>query len=707
MRTKSKAEIEKLFYRDNSKNDPSKQSVPTLKHQHQKPSLEYTEVESEEERVFNIMEHRKSDSDAHHDITDNDTPTKWNHPHNESQKSEDWKQRKPSIVDQDKRIKDLEKALKDEMFFKDELMNENIALRAYLESKQVQSSQKEGNYVKIGSEIKTRKDDSTPKKQKSSAAYELEYSLKMRIAELEDQVRELREINEEAQANLEMAVGGIQQAREIEIKSTALEAENKKLKLEMNQLENSVRLMMVKEVESIKAAYEEKLADFEKQSKSSHTLNEDEFFRAQQLLEENESLKYQLKEARDKEERSKSLKDISNQTNKILSIDKIITSLNETISTLGGSSNDMKMIPFTASDTILWMEVNSLLSTTASLSKIASTRIATLTSTVERLEKEKVHGEEERIELAKEIKYIEEQMEKGVSFQSREEHPDFKQAKLGAVSSNSNMQQDEIIKYLEKKLGIETKEKGVYREVFERVKGWLLRPEIVNMLTKYIQTSLDLVNVVSSIIEIKHEIGDSEQLGTIQASSLTGRLNENIKKEASLQETKLQLEERIETYFNGLRDQQAELETKRRQMSKLVDLETRRSRYDSQDIKEPEAREVAGHSIPVKTSNSAYQSRPMSASSSFKDQSSQAQAPANLLNNVHLAEHQAGGYSSGTSQYSQSARGMLSPKPVRDALAAGSTSQSTASPSKSTIGKRGVSWLRQAHRWAQQQLQHA
>jgi len=221
-----------------------------------------------------------------------------------------------STSNQKSRILELENHLKQEIHFKDQLIAENIALREKLQS---------DNYVKVSEQIKVTKEINLPPDVEK---------LKKKIANLEYQLKELREINEEAQSNLELAVSGIQQAKEIENKlrkseeeCKRLSTENKRLAEEINTLESNLRKAFKETLDNLRSTYEDSiskleraLADKEHQLKLAATsqlnssrqsvasvtgmqtapqgrgLRESEFFSSKDLIDENAQLKQQLQE---------------------------------------------------------------------------------------------------------------------------------------------------------------------------------------------------------------------------------------------------------------------------------------------------------------------------------------------------------------------------------------------------------------------------
>ena len=110
----------------------------------------------------------------------------------------------------EQRLVELHEVLEEERDFKDQLMAENIALRSLIDPK-IASKAANENYVRISEELKSKRDE--------SKSCEIENdNLKLKIKYLEEQVKELREINIEAQSNLQLAVVSVKEAREVDIR---------------------------------------------------------------------------------------------------------------------------------------------------------------------------------------------------------------------------------------------------------------------------------------------------------------------------------------------------------------------------------------------------------------------------------------------------------------------------------------------------------
>lgn len=154
----------------------------------------------------------------------------------------------------DSNIEDVYRQLAHEMAVSDALMTENIALRRLL-------------------------DDCG--KGMTSESLSNQHSNGQRCKDLEKQITELRDINREAQENLEDALDSIKQAKGLENECRKLKTENEQQKKELEQKIEGMRRDFVTTLNSERAKW-----NVAKQSSE-----EESFFKTKDLIDEVESLK--------------------------------------------------------------------------------------------------------------------------------------------------------------------------------------------------------------------------------------------------------------------------------------------------------------------------------------------------------------------------------------------------------------------------------
>lgn len=222
----------------------------------------------------------------------------------------------------------LEHALQDEIMLREGILVENMALKEHLNQlgftpKQVRDVQ----YVKVGEEI--RGPSSSPDRElmnRLKRESREKEALADRVVELEEQLNEMRLINEECQENLDFAVKSVKEAQAIKEEFNSLVQENKSLKEKLarqmgaNNSEKNASVTALDEqtlrnnfkeaINELKAEYEEIIANLteknerlEKQGMANTSLvsdrsqvfkNESEFFKSQELMANNAQLQLQV-----------------------------------------------------------------------------------------------------------------------------------------------------------------------------------------------------------------------------------------------------------------------------------------------------------------------------------------------------------------------------------------------------------------------------
>lgn len=161
--------------------------------------------------------------------------------------------------------KQFQKALAYEMMISDSLMTENIALRHLLDDSDMLDK------GKLGELVMARRTDCRVCSEE--------------IPSLENQIRELRDINVEAQQNLEMALESIRACKEVEEKCRLLESEKISLERDFEAKIESMRNDFITTLDQCNTKWKQE------QVNGKGALDEDNFFKAKELMDELEAIK--------------------------------------------------------------------------------------------------------------------------------------------------------------------------------------------------------------------------------------------------------------------------------------------------------------------------------------------------------------------------------------------------------------------------------
>ena len=249
----------------------------------------------------------------------------------------------------EERVMELESIIREEEIFKDQLIAENIALRSLIDPK-VASKAASQAYVRMEEEKGGKSEE------REKGLVRDNEDMRGKIRGLQEQVRELRQINIEAQSNLQLAVVSVREAKEVDLL-------NKKLVLEINELK-------------------ERLSSMDTFSRES------DFFESKDVMDENERLRKELGDKKDG-------RDVMMYV--IKSISKCIEKItNKPVITAPG-------LGATSSSSLLSLELSSILSTLQHESQLLSQRNVSLQSRNSSLLNDISYYEKQNKQLSEEI----------------------------------------------------------------------------------------------------------------------------------------------------------------------------------------------------------------------------------------------------------------------------------------------------------------
>lgn len=414
--------------------------------------------------------------------------------------------------------------LAEERFMKDELLAENIGLRAYIQH--------------------------------------LESDDRREVDVLKAQVKELREINEECRGSLAVAVEGLKQAKE-------LETAHKGLLEEKGRLEGELRKEFLAEIERIQTAHQEEI-----QTLQAKIPSEEEFFSMQQLMEENSILKEKLSEMSAHSHKHTLLQQTADHSNSASALGKIrfdqqpsargreeeslsqnkfattlqklrkqIADLLRAIdgkSALEGQQTSPGLAITTVAD-ILEFECDSMLEEAKQGLQLMRSLSKTSQQRIERLERELAEQKQLSAAIEAQLRLETEQhqtLRREVETENQHRIVDNQPTQAAEDLERLRKEKEDndekenasknIREYLEQKMTSERLEKMVYREFVEKLKSWVA-PEHSKM--------------IEEILSITRQLGSYHK---IKSQGLEDILDVSQSKEEEIQATKDYLESRLE-----------------------------------------------------------------------------------------------------------------------------------------------------------------
>lgn len=413
----------------------------------------------------------------------------------------------------EQRLVELHEVLEEERDFKDQLMAENIALRSLIDPK-IASKAANENYVRISEELKSKRDE--------SKSCEIENdNLKLKIKYLEEQVKELREINIEAQSNLQLAVVSVKEAREVDIR-------NKRLQAEVDEMK-------------------ERLASMTSYSRES------EFFNSKDLIDENDRLKKDLAEKKDGRDVMYS----------------VIKTINECIEKVTGKPQmTSSSIGRNASASLLSLELSSLLSILHHEAALTAQRNSSLVSRNKSLQQDYVFLEKQHSQLSEELLNLRnrcscmsqhnESSLTGADACSPKDrslsgHNGKKGSKqLGGSEEKADEQTDATmseVEYLGRRIQKEIAIRSVHRAVIQRLLDTLGDKKLTDLVELCIRLGIEGVENDWTKEEVKKVLEKSQG----KSPEVQIRLEELFRREVELANSRSQYEADVEHYLETYR----------------------------------------------------------------------------------------------------------------------------------------------------------